>query len=184
MAHTAIEKWFGSGKYAKLNGSRMRPIPHPVLKKEPLSIQKGQATATCLIADDGSKWILKKFHQGKALDRTYLLAVTSLLPRLDGFLAGTNRQILSPDKLTKNSRCYYVADLAAFLNDAILMPQVDGIDWSGVADEVRQGRLQLSKPNRATLCRNLIGLATALEDDKCSHRDLSSGNVFIDITSW
>lgn len=184
MAHATVEKWFGSGKYAQVNGSRVRPIPHPVLKEEPLSIQKGQASAICLIADDGSKWILKKFHQGRSLDRSYLVSVTSLLPRKDGFIAGTQRQILSSDKLTRTRRCYYAADLATFLDNAILMPQIAGIDWAGLADEVRQGQVQLSKPHRVALCRDLIELVAALEDSECSHRDFSSGNVFIDIASW
>ena len=183
MAHAAVKKWFNSGKYAQVNGSRVRPIGHPALKGELLSIQKGQAAATCLRADDGSEWILKKFHQGRALDKSYLVSVTSLLPQKDGFVAGTKRQVLSSDKLTRKPRCYYNAELARYLNDAILMPRVPGIDWACLADDVRDGEVQLSKQERATMCRQLTELVVALEDKGCSHRDFSAGNVFIDMSS-
>lgn len=184
MASPEIEKWFKSRKYAQVNGCRVRPIPHPVLKEEPLSIQKGQAVAICLIRDGGGKWILKKFHPGKNLDRCYLESVTALLPRLDGFIAGTQRQILSSDRLTRAPRCYYANELASFINDTILMPQSSGTPWSSLADDIREGQIQLSREQRISLCRNLIELVAALEDGNCCHRDISSGNVFIDLPVW
>jgi serine/threonine protein kinase len=183
MAHTALEKWFRSGKYAQVNGSRVRPVPHPVMQEEPLTIQKGQAVAICLICDDGSKWILKKFHPGKNLDRCYLESVTALLPRLDGFIAGTQRQILSSGKVTRVHQCYYANDLVIFIDDSMLMPQVGGDPWSGLADEIREGQIQLSKVERIALCHHLVELIAALEDSNCSHRDISSGNIFIDIAT-
>jgi serine/threonine protein kinase len=183
MTHTVLEKWLRSGKYAKVNGSYMRPLAHPILEEEPLLIQKGQAVALCLIADDGGKWILKTFHEGRGLDRTYLMSVTSLLPHGDGFIAGTQRQVLSSDKLGRAKRCYYTSDLAAFLDGAILMPQVKGTDWSGLADEIRNGRIRLSKAERIALCHCLIELVAALEDSHCAHRDFSSCNIFIDIAT-
>ena len=47
-----------------------------------------------LAAQDQSRWILKKFHTGRGLDPAYLQAVTALLPRVKGFLAGTGRRVL------------------------------------------------------------------------------------------
>lgn len=179
MAYDAVQKWFKSRKYAQVNGSRVRPVEHPVLKGVPLSIQKGQAECVCLRDNYSSKWILKKFHKGKDLDRNYLEAVSSLLPRSESLLAGTHRQILSSGKLTKVPRCYYTRDLAIFLNNTILMPQITGTDWAGVADEIRQGHVQLSRSDRLELCMNLIDLIRTLEENNCAHRDLSSGNVFI-----
>jgi serine/threonine protein kinase len=184
MTHPAIQEWFYSGKYAKVNGSRVRLIPHPFCIDEPLSMQKGQALAIYLLADDGGKWILKKFDHGKSLDRNYLVSVTSLLPSEDGFIAGTQRQILSSDKLTRTAHCFYTTELATFLNGTILMPKVTGTYWSGLADELREGKLEISKPDRVTLCRNLAILVAALENNRCCHRDLCSGNIFIDKGSW
>lgn len=121
MADDAVRNWFRSGKYAQVNGTRLRPVPHPLINDEVLSMQKGQAECLCLVADNGGKFILKKFHRGKELDLNYLVSASRLLPRTDGFIAGTQRQILSPDKLVKASKCYYAKGLAAFLKDTILM---------------------------------------------------------------
>jgi serine/threonine protein kinase len=184
MAYEAVERWFRSRRYAQVNGACVRPVQHPLLKDIPLSIQKGQAESICLLGQDGGKWILKKFHKGRGLDRPYLMAVSSLLPELEEFKAGTQRQILSSQTLTRARLCYYSSDLAAFLDDTILMPQVIGIDWSELADEIRQGCVQLSRTRRIQLCRNLIDMVAALERNHCCHRDLSSGNVFIDVTTW
>ena len=183
MGYSAVEKWFKTRRYAQVNGSRVRPIEHPVLKGVPLSIQKGQAECYCLICDSGDRWILKKFNKGKDLNRSYLLNVSSILPRAKGFLAGTQRQILSSGKLTKKPQCYYAEDLAIFLDNTILMPQITGTDWAGIADEIRQGGIQLSRSDRLELCMNLTDLICTLEKNNCAHRDLSSGNLFIVIGS-
>jgi serine/threonine protein kinase len=183
MTNDPVTRWYKSRKYAQVNGARVRPVPNPFLKTEPLSIQKGQAQSFCLVAEDGSKSILKKSLKGKDLDRNYLESVTSVLPRVQGFRAGTQRQILSSDKLAKVSRCYYSVDLAAFIQDTILMPQIDGIDWSGLADDVREGRVQLPRACRIALCQNLIALVVLLEKYNICHRDLSSGNLLIHIIS-
>jgi len=180
----AATAWFESGKYAQINGTRVRPVEHPVLKDELLSIQKGQAESICLVREDGSKRTLKKFHQGKALDRGYLVSVSTLLPKVDGFVAGTQRQVLSSDTLTKTTKCYYAKDLAAFFQDTVLMPHVKGTDWSGLADELREGHIQLTKNQRIGLCRTLTELIAKLENNNCSHRDISSGNAHIDTTTW
>lgn len=179
MAYDAVQKWFKSRKYAQVNGSRVRPVEHPILKGVPLSIQKGQAECICLRDDYGGKLILKKFHKGKDLNCNYLEAVSSLLPRSESLLAGTHRQILSSKKLTKVPRCYYTKNLAIFLNNTILMPQIIGIDWAGFADEIRQSQIQLSRSDRLGLCMKLIDLIHTLETNNCAHRDLSSGNVFV-----
>jgi len=184
MGYNAVEKWFETRKYAQVNGSRVRPIEHPVLRGVPLSIQKGQAKCYCLICDSGNRWILKKFNKGKELNRSYLVDVSSILPRAEGFLAGTQRQILSSGKLTKKPQCYYAEDLAIFLDNTILMPQITGTDWAGLADEIRQGGIQLSRSDRLELCMNLTDLICILEENNCAHRDLSSGNVYIIIDSF
>jgi serine/threonine protein kinase len=184
MAHPEIQKWFRSHQDAQVNGIRVRPIQHPLLKEEPLSIQKGQAEATCLESDTGNMWILKKLFKNKGLARSYLVPVGSLLPRHEGFIAGTERHILSADKLARAPQCYFSNDLASFLDGTILMPRILGMGWSGLADDIRDGQVQLSKQDRIVLLRNLIALITILEKSNCCHRDLSSGNVFIDTATW
>ena len=148
-----------------------------------MSIQRGQAEAFMLAATDGTRWILKKFHRGRSLDRHYLQAVCSVLPRADGFLAGTERRVLCRTDLVRTAGCYYSKALADWLDGSVLMPWVIGMDWAGIADEIREGRLSLQKSQRLTLCRNLTELIRLLEDSGCSHRDLAAGNLLIDPSS-
>ena len=64
------------------------------------------------------------------------------------------------------------------------MPRIQGVDWAAVADEVRDGRLRLDCDQRIVLCRKAAELATLLEAAGCAHRDISSGNTFINTTTW
>ena len=99
MPAEVMQHWFQSTRPARINGARVRPVPHPRLKDTTLSIQKGQAEAHFLIAEDGESWILKKFHAQRGLDRPYLAAVGRLLPSAEGFRSGTERYVLSPHDL-------------------------------------------------------------------------------------
>jgi len=64
------------------------------------------------------------------------------------------------------------------------MPRTNGIDWAALADEIRDGTMQLSELQRIALCRKLTKLVEFLETSLCCHRDLSCGNVFIDCHTW
>ena len=184
MSCEPIEKWLKSGKYAKLNGIYARPVEHQLLKGSPLSVQKGQAEVFPLISDDNRRWMLKKLYPGKRLDRHYLESVSRIIPKDDGFVAGTNRQILSHSKLVKENGRYYSPKLAEHINDTILMPQIKGSDWFGLADEVRRGDRMLPKNPRLKISSNLAGLVESLERNDSCHRDFSGGNVFIHTGSW
>jgi serine/threonine protein kinase len=183
VPYQIMDKWLKSNKFAQVNGTKIKPIKNPMLTDIPLSIQKGQAEAFCLVCDTGKKWILKKFNTGKALNYVYLNAVSSLLPRHEAFRAGTERQILSSVMLRKIPGCYYTAGLAEWLDGTILMPKIDGLDWATIADDVRQCQCQLTRSQRVELASNLADLITVLELQKCCHRDISSGNVFIILAS-
>ena len=179
MAHVAVDKWFKSRKCIEVNGRQLQLLRHPLLPDTPLSIQKGQAEAFCLQAPNGERWILKKFHTGKELDRRYLMAVTQRLPDVEGCRAGRQRYVLTRTCLSSTSKTYYARDLAQFLDNTILMPQIAGVDWAGLADDVRDGSLHLSDDARIRLAGNLAQLVQTLESHGCAHRDLSSGNVFL-----
>ena len=183
MPAEVIKNWFRSSKYAQMNGTRLRPIEHPMMKGTPLSVAKGQAEAYCMASDNNQRWILKKFHEGKSLDRRYLSSVNSVLPKNEAFIVGSSRKILSFMDLRKSAGCYYARDLADWLNATILMPAAAGGDWAALADDIRSGEVQLKRAQRIELARNLAGVVSALEAHGCSHRDLSSGNVFIVITT-
>ncbi|NLX15202.1 MAG: serine/threonine protein kinase [Phycisphaerales bacterium] len=184
MPAEVMEQWLRSGKAAQINGGAFFPLEHGQWKGIPLSIQRGQAEAFILVDPAANRWILKKFHQQRGLERPYLMAISILLPREEGFKSGTERQILSAGMLHKQRGAHYCKALDHWLNGTILMPRIQGMDWAALADELRDGSRQLDRSQRIALCRNLSRLIRLLEAHQCSHRDLSSGNVFIDLQTF
>ncbi len=179
MPAEVVERWLARGKPADINGKLLRPVEHSGLSGTPLSIQKGQAEAFCLTGANGDRWILKKFHNGRILDRSYLEAISTILPQHNGFISGTRREILSTGSLIRTANCYHNRELSQWLDGTILMSQIDGLDWSSLADDLRDGILTLDKAQRLASCRSLSKLVLLLEQIQAAHRDLSSGNVFI-----
>ena len=145
MSAEIVENWLQSGRNAVINQISVKPIEHALLTGKPLSSQKGQAEAFFLIDDNGNWWILKKFHNACSLDHHYLHKISSLLPKENGFLCGTKRQVLSPGTLRKNWGCYYSNDLDQWLDGTILMPRTMGFDWATLADEIRDGTIRTCK---------------------------------------
>lgn len=179
MSCDELKAWLASGRYARVDGLSLRPHAHRLWPDIPLMITRGQAVAIFLVADDGSAWILKKFHEGRCPDASYLRAVSSLLPRHDGLTSGTDRRVLSASELKDEPGCYYSTELQRWFEGTVLMPRVPGMDWAGIADEIRDGRLRLNREQRVQLCRNLAALVQLLEAAGLAHRDISSGNAFI-----
>jgi len=179
-----VDKWLRNRRAAVLNQVKMRPLEHTAMPGTVLSIQKGQAEAFPLKADDGSEWILKKFYQARLPDRTYLETIGNILPQHNGLQAGTARRVLAAGDLVKSSGCHHSSQLAQWLDGTVLMPRISGIDWAMLADEIRDGNLNLGPEHRLLLCRNLAELIVVLEQHKIAHRDLSCGNVFIETNSW
>jgi len=180
MSAEVVEHWLTSKCNAIINRMPLKPIEHNRRKGKPLSSQKGQAEAFFLTDDRGKWWILKKFHGNCNLDHRYLSRVSSLLPQKKGFACGTQRQILSRGALLKTWGCHYSKDLDRWLDGTILMPRIEGLDWAGLADELRDGNIQLDPAQRLAICKSLTNLIELLEAKQCCHRDLSCGNVFID----
>jgi hypothetical protein len=184
MRYDPVEKWLWSGHSALIGPHRLRPVEHTHAKGKPLSSQKGQAEAFFLKDEHGAWWILKKFRPTCALDWDYLTKVTSILPREPGFVCGTERQVLTTGTLQKSRGCHYSKDLDRWLDGTILMPRVKGVDWACLADDLREGGVVLALPQRLTFCRNLTRLVAVLEMHGCCHRDLSSGNIFLELQTF
>ena len=182
MSNDAIEKWLLSGKAACIGELRLRPKPRSDLAKSPLMIQRGQATAFWLWDDQGGEWILKKFHPGKTPDQRYLLAIGRLLPSHASLVAGTGRRLLTACDLHGKWGCHKSAELASWLAGTLLMPRVRGSSWFAIADEIRTGEITLSSTQRWLLCRELAETVRLLESRQEAHRDLSGGNVLIDLS--
>ena len=181
MSAEIVEHWLASGRNAIINSISLKPIEHNLMEGKPLSSQKGQAEAFFLVDDQGNWWILKKFHGNFDLDPQYLRSVSTLLPNDEGFMCGTKRQILNAGTLWKTWGCYFNRDLSHWLDGTILMPRIDGVDWAGLADDIRDGSVKLDQNLRIALCRSLTELIELLEATQCCHRDLSCGNVFIEL---
>jgi hypothetical protein len=181
MPADEVQCWLNSSKPARVAGLLLWPHPHPLVKGMPMSIQRGQAEAFFLVDDTGQCWICKKFLAGRCPDAAYLTAVTGLLPRHEGFRAGTARRLLTTGDLDRRPGKYSDCKLAAWLEGTLLMPRIEGVDWSSLADEIREGHVQLTPEHRLGLCRHVAELVQLLEQAQCSHRDISCGNAFIDL---
>ena len=181
MPAEEAEEWLVSRKASEISGKLLRPVEHNGLSGTPLSIQKGQAEVFWLIDEDGNSWVLKKFHTGRRPETAYLETVSSLLPQHDGFMCGTSREVLSSASLGKATGTYHSRKLSRWLDGTILMPQINGLDWASLADDLRDGMLTVDKAQRLAICRSLSELVLLLEQIDGAHRDLSSGNVFINM---
>ena len=179
MSVNVMENWLQSGQPAVINNLSLQPLKHPQLPGMIVSVQKGQAEVYWLEDNHHHCWILKKFHPGRCPDRQYLTEIARLLPSVDNFRCGTERQVLSKHALTKSRGSYFDHSLSRWLDLTVLMPKIHGIDWAAVADELRDGNLHLEPAHRLTLCRNLATLVKTLELYQLAHRDLSSGNILI-----
>ncbi len=178
-----MNKWLTSSKYTQIAQLRVKPLPHPVLKKSVLSVMKGQAEVFFLKSADNQGWVLKKFNTGKLPDKNYLNAIKGLLPQGDTFACGNQRQILVRKSLVKSAGSYYAKELADFLEDTILMPQIRGCDWYSLVEKISNGPLKLTDSQRLNICANLAKAVKQLEDRGISHRDLSGGNIFVEPSS-
>lgn len=179
MPSEAMNLWFKSRKPAQIEELQLRLRPHTLIRNIPLSIMQGQAEAFFATAADGSSYILKHFHDSKRPRTDYLNAVQSLLPKERAFRCGTERKVLTKNSLAKVPGFYATEKLAAYLEDSILMPQIEGLDWAGFSSQIRNDRILLTPDQRIKLCGNLAQVVKFMEDNRISHRDLSSGNVFI-----
>lgn len=178
-----IEKWFKSKEYAQIDGQIMRPRKHPQMQDTPLSVLRGQAEAIFLEDKDGRRWILKIFSGNKCPNTSYLNGIRRILPNNPAFQCGTDRKVLSKLSLKKDQGYYYSTKLVGVLEDCVLMPQIDGLDWTTIADRIRDKKITLNQTQRILLCRNIAEAVKLLEQNSISHRDLSSGNVFVDPSS-
>lgn len=181
MTGLPVVDWLISGLNVIIERFSLKPIEHNMIKGKPLSSQKGQAEAFFLIDDKGRWWVLKKFHSNSDLERGYLHKIARLLPGEQPFISGNRRRILSQYSLKKTRGYYFDKELSTWLDGTILMHRVDGLDWAGLADGIREGSTILEPSDRIRICRALASTTKILESKRCSHRDYSCGNIFINM---
>lgn len=178
MPEEVMTRWLKSKRYANIKGLQLRPKRHPKVADLALSVQRGQAETFFLEAKDGSSFVLKKMYPGKFTGVKHLQSVSQILPEHPAFESGTKRQILTPASL-RNTNTYHPKALASWLNNAILMPKILGLDWAAIIDKLRNETIGFSPTSRLLLCKNLSALIVLLENNRIAHRDLSAGNIFI-----
>ncbi len=173
------EAWLKSGKYAEIAGLKLRPIENPILKGTPLAPVRGQAQAFYMTDDNNLDWILKKFTPAKIPDGAYIKAIQSLVPGRPGFQSGYRRRVLSRSDVSQSG--FFSSDLAAWVENTVLMARIKCDDWASLADKLRKGSVTLADGERMLLCKSLSENVGLLESADISHRDLSVTNVFVDV---
>ena len=182
MPSDVMKTWLRSRRYAWINNEYLKPVKHPVIKDTPLSIRCGQAEVFFLKSKNGDPKILKVFYSNKLPGESYLRAISSVLPKQKAFICGLERQVLSSSSLNSHQG-YHTKALSNFLDNAVLMPQVPGQDWMSLIDEIRGKTVHLSDKQRRLIAFNLAAVTKAMEAGSISHRDYSTGNIYIDFNN-
>ena len=176
-----LREWLRSGLTVRICGLDFRLKSSPHLAGAPLCIQKGQATVLFLEqVPQGHTWLIKIFTPGRRPTDAYLLAVEHCLPGSAAFLACTQRRLLTREHLDLRASSYKNSALPGWAEGAVLIPKVPGTTWSSVAEDLRDGVLQMPLFVRLRLGVALARCIDILEAGQCSHRDLSGTNVFVD----
>ena len=173
-----IKTWLGSGQPAILNDDVLWPRRLDELSPAPLLATGEQASSYYLVDEENQGWILKKFFPETQLDSAYVEAIQGLIPKRLGFESGFERQVLQSSSASDFG--YSASEFLAWIEGAILMPQVMSPTWAEVAASIREGSAVLSTVERLLLCRKLSEIVGSLELGGLAHRDLSGANVMMD----
>ncbi|MFY9620637.1 MAG: serine/threonine-protein kinase [Pyrinomonadaceae bacterium] len=172
-----VQSWLSSRRYAVLEGIAFIPRAVDDMSPLPLATKGEQGTAYYLTDENGRGWVLKKFFPEAQPDPAYSSAVQLLIPGRPGFESGFERQVLESSSVS--SSAYADPEFQAWIDGAVLMPQVMSTTWADLAASIRDGA-NLSRVERLLLCQKLSEKIGWLESVGLAHRDLSSTNVLID----
>jgi len=176
-----VNDWLESGQTVCICGQDLRPVPYSLFTDRALCIVKGQAEVYFLEqVPHGNIWLLKVFAPGRRPADDYLRAVSCHLPGSAEFFTCTQRRFLTKNHIDLTNSDYRDPVLARLTEGAVMMPKVPGTTWASIADDLREGKLELPGARRVQMCLSLAVCVSMLETGQCSHRDLSSTNVFFD----
>ncbi|HKO44460.1 MAG TPA: serine/threonine-protein kinase [Pyrinomonadaceae bacterium] len=173
-----IQSWLGSGQHAVLNGIPVWPRRRDGLSPMPLMASGEQASAYYLSDDEDHGWILKKFFPDTQPDSAYVKAIQQLIPRRPGFESGFARQVLESSSVSGSA--YAPAEFQAWIDGAIMMPEVESPSWAELSASIRERSAVLSRVERLLLCQKLSETVGWFESLDLAHRDLSGTNVLMD----
>ncbi|HUB00356.1 MAG TPA: hypothetical protein VMA34_18625 [Terracidiphilus sp.] len=186
MPDTIVIRWMNEGWVLRANDVDLRPKANSRFPGIPLVFSRGQADAYLLASPVGGKsWILKKFHPTRLPSASYLSAIKSLVPAVRGTESATSRYVLSSASLQSliGAGVDATRELALWLDSTVLMARVLGEGWGDIAGDLSDGRIVLAGTERVQIAQSLCTIVESLEKANCAHRDLSSGNVFIELPS-
>lgn len=176
-----VDRWHQSRLPARLGGRLLHTVPHPV-GHGPLSSARLQGEAFYLEDESRGRWILKKFNPRYCPSRDYIRSIAQCLPHRPGFRSGLERAVLESQDLVDEPSCHSSPPLAAWIEDTVLMPRIFGSSCAELLEEMHDG-LALSQEDRAALALDLVEQIQALEEVGAAHRDLSGGNVLVDLSA-
>ena len=177
-----VNQWLMSGQTARIAGFDFEPVPHPLLPNAVQKVVKGQAAVYFLRQHPhGHVWLLKKFSPSRRPSDDYLRRVDQYLPSGAEFFSCSQRRYLKADHLDRLYTTFQGNGFDRWLAGTILMPKVPGSPWASLADSLRDGEVAMSWGHRVRAGLNLAGCVERLETSGCSHRDLSSSNVFVEL---
>lgn len=179
MPSPQVDRWHESRLPVRLAGRRLHTVPHPV-GHGPLSSARLQGEAFYLEDDEGGRWILKKFNPRHRPSEAYIRSVSRCLPLHRGFQSGLERTVISSGDLVDEPGCHATEALSAWLEDTVLMPRIHGTSCAEILEELQAGLL-LPLEERAALALDLVEQVGVLEGARAAHRDLSGGNVLLDL---
>jgi len=175
-----LEEWLRSRRTVRISGLDLEPLPHPVLPDTPRCVMKGQASVYFFKQHPhGHMWLIKKFAPSRRPSDHHLLAVSRCIPGQAGFFTCTQRRILQANHLDQRFSGFKHPELVRWIDGTILMPRVPGSPWISVAETLCDNDFTFSWRQRLKIGSNLATCIALLESCDCSHRDLSSTNVFV-----
>lgn len=176
-----IEVWLDTGKSAAVAGHTLQPTRHPLMAA-PLAVTRSQATVYYVTSADDSRWLIKKFLQHTALQPDYVAAVATVVPPLQVMRCAWERRVLKSSDLQQHTANFCSRDLATWLEGTLLMPGLRGEAWGTILTSIADGSIEVALSERLQICAELALAISALELAGCSHRDLSAGNLLVDVS--
>jgi serine/threonine protein kinase len=176
-----INNWLHSDQTVSICGQDLRPVSHSIFTDRPLCIIKGQGAVYFLEQiPHGNIWLLKMFSPGRRPTDEYLKAVSKYLPGAAEFFTCKQRRFLTKEHVNITKSGVNNTSLLSIIHGSILMPKVPGMSWCSIADNMREGKQELSTVQRLQMCISLAACILMLEAGQCSHRDISAMNIFFD----
>lgn len=178
-----LELWLQSGKPLTIAGQQVMLRADRHFRIKPFELQRGQASSFILDSANFTVWYLKKFKPGRQPDRRYVQELNGQIPPVPQFRSGWDRHVLTPGDIASATSPSWLKGLAAWFDGTVLMPRVSGTAWGDLLSEIADGERELAAEARSAIAASLAAAILHLELAEVSHRDLSTGNILVDVAA-